>query len=198
MASPLTAFRPKTMKLSGFPADRIGVRWDSNRRSRPIRPRERLLPSLGLVALAAGAFLVAGASPAWAHKQTPILECVFHDTGTGQYNSVWGYNNSAGSVQTIPIGTSNGFSPNPQNRGQPTAFQPRQNDNVFVVTWNGAGSLTWSLNGQNVSAVTTSSPCAKNPVPLFGPQTILWVAAALACAGVVVVRRRRRATRSSA
>ncbi len=172
--------------------------WDGNRKDRPLRLRGRLLPSLGLVVLAVGAFLVAGASPAWAHKQTPILECVFKDTGTGQYNSLWGYNNDSGSVENIAIGSSNGFSPSPQGRGQPTAFQPGQMDNVFVVTWNGVGSLTWSLNGHTVSATTGSSQCAKNPVPWFGPQTILWVAAILACAGVIVLRRRHQTTRSSA
>jgi hypothetical protein len=155
------------------------------------------LPSVGLAVLAVGAFLVAGASPAWAHKETPILECVFKDAGTGQYNSLWGYKNSSGSVETIPVGSSNGFSPSPQSRGQPTAFQPGQHDNVFVVTWNGVGPLTWSLNGHDMSATSSSSQCAKNPVPVFGPQTILWVAAILACAGVVVLRRRRSSTQAS-
>ena len=163
-----------------------------------MRPRGRLVPSLGLAVVAVGAFIVAGASPAFAHKETPILECVFHDTGTGQYNSLWGYNNSSGSVETIPVGSSNGFSPSPQSRGQPTAFQPGQNDNVFVVTWNGVGSLTWSLNGHNLSATSGSSQCAKNPVPWFGPQTILWVVAILACAGVVVLRRRHARTADAA
>lgn len=50
-----------------------------------------------------------GASPAWAHKEAPILECVFKDIGTGQYNSLWGYNNSSGSVETIAVGSSNGL-----------------------------------------------------------------------------------------
>ena len=162
----------------------------------PIRAGRRILTSLGLLVLAAGSFLVVGASPAWAHKQTPILECVFKDTGTGQYNSLWGYTNSSGSVETIPVGSGNGFTPSPQTRGQPTAFQPGQHDNVFVATWNGAGSLTWSLNGHNVAATSGSSQCAKNPVPLVGPQTILWIAVIVAGAGIVALRRRRRATRS--
>jgi hypothetical protein len=163
-----------------------------------MRPRGRLVPSLGLAVVAVGAFLVAGASPAFAHKETPILECVFRDTGTGQYNSLWGYNNSSGSVETIAVGSSNGFSPSPQSRGQPTAFQPGQHDNVFVVSWNGVGSLTWSLNGHNLSATSGSSQCAKNPVPWFGPQTILWVVAILACAGIVVLRRRHARTADAA
>jgi hypothetical protein len=95
----------------------------------PIRPPGRLLSSLGLVVLAIGAFLVAGASPAWAHKQTPILECVFKDTGTGQYNSLWGYNNDSGSVENIAIGSSNGFSPAP-----PVAGSPRLSNRVRTTT----------------------------------------------------------------
>jgi hypothetical protein len=170
------------------------MRWDGTRNGRRTRAGGRLLPSLGLAVLAVGAFLVAGASPAFAHKETPILECVFKDTGTGQYNSLWGYNNSSGSVETIAIGSGNGFTPSPQNRGQPTSFKPGTNDNVFVVTWNGVGSLTWSLNGHNLAATSGSTQCAKNPVPWFGPQTILWVAAILACAGIVVLRRRRSST----
>jgi hypothetical protein len=170
------------------------MRWDGKRKGRRTRARGHLLPSVGLAVLAVGAFLVAGASPAFAHKQNPILECVFKDAGTGQYNSLWGYYNDSGSVQNIPIGSQNGFTPSPQGRGQPTALQPGTHDNVFVVTWNGVGSLTWSLNGHDVSATSRSTQCAKNPVPWFGPQTILWVAAILACAGVVVLRRRRSST----
>lgn len=136
--------------------------------------------------------LAAGASPAFAHKQNPILECVFKDTRTGQYNSLWGYYNDSGSVQNTPIGSQNGFSPAPQGRGQPTALQPGTNDNVFTVTWNGVGALTWSLNGHDVSATTGSTACAHNPVSIVGTKTILWGAAILACAGVVVLRRRHR------
>jgi hypothetical protein len=145
-----------------------------------------------------GAFLVAGASPASASTTKPILECVFHDPGTGQYTSVWGYNNNSHSnVESIPVGTTNGFTPSPQGRGQPTAFQPGQNDNVFVVTWNGASSLTWSVDSQDAVATTTSTQCATNPVPVFGPQTLLWIVAILVCIGVVL-RRRHVSSRASA
>ena len=78
------------------------------------------------------------AGTATASQQSPILECVFHDTGTGQYNSLWGYSNN-GSTTTIAVGCNNKFSPTPQNRGQPTSIQAGTHDNVFVVTWNGSG-----------------------------------------------------------
>ncbi len=129
-----------------------------------LRARVMTLAMVGFVA--AGIFgLTAGG--AGASQQFPILECVFHDTGTGQYNSLWGYSNN-GSATTIPIGNSNGFSPTPQNRGQPTAIKAGTNDNVFVVTWNGAGSLTWTLSNHSVSATTSSNACASNPVPIAG------------------------------
>jgi hypothetical protein len=122
----------------------------------------------------------------------------FQGHGDGQYNSLWGYNNDSGSVETIPIGSGNTFSPAPASRGQPTSFQPGQNDSVFVVTWNGVGSLTWSLNGHDVSATTPSTACGKNPVSIIGPQTILWGGAIAACAGVILLRRRRRQSASTA
>jgi hypothetical protein len=128
-----------------------------------------VLTTAGVVGVAAMLLLVTALSEAASasHKQTPILECVFQDPGTHQWNSLWGYNNTSGSVETLAIGSSNNFSPGAQNQGQPTAFQPGQNDNVFVVTWSGATSLTWNLNGQSVSATTSSTKCAKNPVPIL-------------------------------
>jgi hypothetical protein len=174
------------------------MRWGGGRTSRFVGPFGLRLASLGLVILTVGAFLVAGTRSAGATQQFPILECVFKDKGTGQYNAEWGYNNNDNKgSDTLPIGASNGFSPSPEGRGQPTVFLSGQNDNVFAVTWNGVGSLTWTLNNHSVSATTSSTACATNPVPVFGPQTILWVAVILAGGGVVVVlRRRHRAVRS--
>ncbi len=161
-----------------------------------LRTGRRFLTSLELVVLAAGSFVIAGAGPASASNTKPILECVFHDTKTGQYNSLWGYWNNSSSVENIPVGSNNNFSPSPQGRGQPTAFQPGTHDNVFSVTWNGSGSLTWTIDNHSDTASTGSKQCATNPVPILGPQSILWIAVILASAGFVVLRRRRRLTRS--
>jgi len=148
-----------------------------------LRARVSTLAMVGLVA--AGAFgLMAGA--ATASQQSPILECVFHDTGTGQYNSLWGYSNN-GSATTVAIGSSNGFSPTPQNRGQPTSIKAGTNHNVFVVTWDGASSLTWTLSNHSVSATKTSTACSSNPVPIAGggPWYLLpFVLLAIGIAGV--------------
>jgi hypothetical protein len=123
--------------------------------------------TLTMLAFVAGGAFALTAGPAAASQQFPILECVFHDTGTGQYNSLWGYSNN-GSTTTISIGANNKFSPNPQNRGQPTSIQAGTHDNVFVVTWNGSGSLTWTLSNHTASATTSSHACSSNPVPITG------------------------------
>lgn len=138
--------------------------------------RTRAVLTTGAVITVAAMLLVVGAFSGIAsasHKQTPIVECVFQDAKTHLWNSLWGYNNSSGSVENIPIGSGNAFSPGAQAQGQPTAFQPGQNDNVFTVTWSGSGSLTWTLNGETASATTSSNKCATNPVPII-PGTEGW------------------------
>jgi hypothetical protein len=129
-----------------------------------LRARLATLTMLGLVA--AGAFALATGT-ATASQQAPILECVFHDTGTGQYNSLWGYSNN-GDTTTIAVGSNNKFSPTPQNRGQPTTILGGTHDNVFVVTWNGSGSLVWTLSNHTATATTSSHACSSNPVPMTG------------------------------
>ena len=148
--------------------------------------------SAALLAIAVGAFLMAGTGIASAHKILPSVACVYHDTGTGQYNSEWSYNNDAGSNTFYAVGGSNYFSPSPQDRGQPTTFLPGQNNNVLTVTWNGSGGLTWTVDGNSATATTSSTKCSTNPVPIVGVQTILWVALAIAGTGGVVLYRRRR------
>ena len=121
---------------------------------------------VGVAAVGFSIVMMAGTASA-SHKQQPIVECVFHDTGTGQWNALWGYDNTSGSVQDIPIGSGNYFSPGAQGQGQPTVFQPGTVNNVFTTTWSGSGSLTWDLNGQSASATTSSTKCGTNPVSII-------------------------------
>jgi hypothetical protein len=144
------------------------------------------------------------AAPAGASGQgntSPILECVWHDTRTGQYNSLWGYTNGDSSSDSAPIGSNNNFSPTPQNRGQPTSFSSGQHHNVFVVTWNGSGSLTWNVEGSSVSATSGSAKCATNPVPLlpspFAPWTGAVLLVALLLVGGFFVSRRLETRRTA-
>jgi hypothetical protein len=158
-----------------------------------VRRIRRFAATLGLLVVPAVAFALAPAAVASATDVTPIVECVFHDTGTGQYNAAFGYNNTSSlkTTFTYPIGSLNSFSPSPQDRGQPTTFTYGLHDNVFAATWNGSGSLTWTLNGRSVSATTASTACKTNPVPIVAPQTLLWLAIGGAGVGIVAWRRRR-------
>jgi hypothetical protein len=107
---------------------------------------------------------------------TPILECVFHDTKTGQYNSLWGYNNTSTSTQSIAAGsTYNFFYPSPYTRGQPGSFAAGRHDNVFTVTWNGSSTIYWGLGSGVAYASTTSPACRTNPVPITGTDLPWWV-----------------------
>jgi len=152
----------------------------------------RLAATGSLVLLAAGGFLVASAGPANAHV-SPIVECVFHDTGTGQYNALWGYDNPSSSTATLPIGGANNFAPNPADRGQGTAFAAGRHDNAFVANWNGAGNLAWNLDTLNAHATASSPACGTNPVPIAGSDRLTWIllTAAFIGAAAVVARHTR-------
>ncbi len=127
----------------------------------------------------------------------PFLECVYHDTGTGQYNALWGYTNNYSSAVTIAIGSGNSFSPTPGDRGQPSTFSPGTHDNVFSTTWNGSGNLTWNLT-HSASASSTSTACTTNPVPIAGSESLTWILLAAAFVGTAAVIARRAKRQPSA
>ena len=78
-----------------------------------VRTFRSLAVTLSLLAVPAVAFALP--RPGRRRRRTsPLLECVFHDTGTGQYNAAFGYNTSSrGTTCTDPIGSLNAFSPSP-------------------------------------------------------------------------------------
>ena len=66
----------------------------------------------------------------------------------GSYTVRFGYENTTGSVVTIPVGANNTFTSGAANRGQTTVFQPGVVNNAFSVTFASAGAFTgWSLKG---------------------------------------------------
>ena len=91
----------------------------------------------------------------------PILECVKR-IGNDQYIAYFGYKNENPFAVTLAIGEKNKFSPNPQNRGQPTVFQPGRTPSypnaAFNVSFNGS-NLVWSLDGRTVTASSSSERC---------------------------------------
>jgi hypothetical protein len=162
----------------------------------------RLSITVSLVLVAAGGLLIPSMGTATADdggpgSVKPILECVFHDTGTGtgtgQYDALWGYTNTSTIPVTIPVGSQNSFSPSPADRGQVTTFSPGTHDNVFVVSWSGASDLTWALLHSDTASIT-SKACGTNPVPIAGSETLTWIVLAVAFVGTaaVIARRTRR------
>ncbi len=158
----------------------------------------RLSITVSLVLVAAGGLLIASMGTATADNGgtgsvKPILECVFHDPGTGQYDALWGYTNTSTIPVTIPVGSQNSFSPSPADRGQVTTFSPGTHDNVFVVSWSGASDLTWALL-HSATASITSQACGTNPVPIAGSETLTWIVLAVAFVGTaaIIARRTRR------
>jgi len=94
---------------------------------------------------------------------TAILECSYYDTGTGKYNTVWGYNNTYTSTQTLTAGGTQNRFDNPQkNVGQPSSFQVGIKHNVFIVTH--TGSSSWEL--KTIKTTAPGKACSTNPVAI--------------------------------
>jgi hypothetical protein len=96
----------------------------------------------------------------------PILNCVQRNQN-GTYTARFGYDNSTGAAVTIPVGSSNYFTPGNQNRGQTTIFQPGSVTNAFSVTFTkgkNSNLAIWYLRGPDgvlrpVNVLTTSIGC---------------------------------------
>lgn len=99
-------------------------------------------------------------------KISPILECV-EQIGETTYKAYFGYLNENDEDITIDIGPENKFTPSPQDRDQPTIFQPGRNYSAFNVTFNG-NNLVWTLTGpdgntRTATASANSPPCSSDP-----------------------------------
>jgi uncharacterized repeat protein (TIGR01451 family) len=86
---------------------------------------------------------------------TPLLECV-EDRPNGLV-AHYGYRNSESSAVTIEVGRGNMFAPAPENRGQPTVFQPGTHGIQPVEPF--SGSLAWNLAGRAAVASAQSPRC---------------------------------------
>jgi hypothetical protein len=99
------------------------------------------------------------------------LECIL-DNPDGTYTGVFGYQNDTTAPYTQPVGAENGFTSAPQDRGQPTVFQPGRTaaypPGVFRVAF--SSSLTWRLLGRTATANSSSPRCT---LPTF--QCLQWL-----------------------
>ena len=115
--------------------------------------------SNGVAAPATQSFTIVVASAATV-SISPVLECV-RDNGSSanpRYTARFGYNNRQNYTSEIPVGSNNRFTPDPQNRGQPSVFEPGRQRFVFDVPFH-SGNLVWSLNGRTSTASASSSRC---------------------------------------
>ena len=123
------------------------------------------------------------------NKLVPVLTCVWPNTN-GSVTAVFGYTNSSSHAITASVGWQNEIIPGPINQGQPTQFPAGTTvANAFTVTWS-VVPATWVLTGHSVTAWSTSTKCAKNPVPVIGDWRAFAIALAL-CAPVGFVAYRR-------
>jgi hypothetical protein len=87
----------------------------------------------------------------------PVLECVEKQRGN-RYTAHFGYLNTNEASVTIPVGSSNRFHPDGDDRGQPETFVPGRQVAAFTVDFNG-GNLVWLLDGRTATASKHSQRC---------------------------------------
>lgn len=91
------------------------------------------------------------------------MTCWTTSTGDGLVTIAFGYDNTSSTSETIAVGASNFFSPDPIDRFQTSTFEPGLHDNVFRVTvaTDAVADLAWSINGVQVSPnLTTDARCS--------------------------------------
>jgi hypothetical protein len=157
--------------------------------------------ALGAVAVGGVAVTVPGAGAADT-KVKPILECVF-PLEEGGYVALFGYENQSKVVVDVPISNDNKITPKPDDRGQPTSFEPGRVVGAFTVEVPGNTAIVWHLTGSVANANKNSKQCEKPPVPVGtgSAQGFVWLAVAAGAVLVVgggggsawILRRRRRA-----
>jgi uncharacterized repeat protein (TIGR01451 family) len=112
-------------------------------------------------------------------KPEPIgVSATCRSTDGTTYDVVFGYNSQNAADVTIPVGSNNGFSPGPVDRGQVTVFQHGAVPTAFTVTGiPKADQLTWSVtSGGNTSTATTNFSECPEPQPPPEPHVTIFVA----------------------
>ena len=101
---------------------------------------------------------------------TPELTCVSENVD-GTYTAFFGYSNPNSYPVKIDLGMDNWFSPPPDNRGQPSTFEPGQQTAVFAVVSKG-NALVWHLDGKIAEANKNSRRCSQAECNLDGPSAL--------------------------
>ena len=107
-----------------------------------------------------------------------VVVCV--DKGTSTYSARFGYSNPGSVMVSRAIGDANRFTPAPEGRGQPIAFEPGDDDKAVTVDNIPNGSnLVWTLTTNGTDTATASdsfetacSSTPPNPNPTPKPVSI--------------------------
>jgi hypothetical protein len=124
----------------------------------------------------------------------PTLSCVW--TSNSGLTAVFGFNNSSTSTVLAPVGSLNGFSPSPTDRGQVTTFPPGKVTSAFTVAWS-SGAITWTLLGRTRTASASSAPCASAPAPALAETGLILGCLVVGVLVCVAVFRERGAPRGA-
>ena len=95
-----------------------------------------------------------------------FVVCV--DPGATTYSARFGYANPGSTVVSVAVGSANRFSPGPDDRGQPIAFEPGRDDSALTVAGVPNGTtLVWTLrtNGTRTATAGESFPTRCTPDP---------------------------------
>jgi hypothetical protein len=97
----------------------------------------------------------------------PLLTYVEDADREGYYCTAhFGYRNGDTVVRTVDAGKFNKFTTGRGDRGQPSAFKPGQQDDVFTVDFDMESTLTWRLNGIEVTAAAGSEDGCAPVIPV--------------------------------
>jgi uncharacterized repeat protein (TIGR01451 family) len=97
-----------------------------------------------------------------------FVTCVTNQGAT--FSATFGYANEDTESTTVPIGERNRFFPAPENRGQPTTFEPGTATDAFTVSGIATGTvLTWTLTSDQTrfadARSTFETKCTDEPPP---------------------------------
>ena len=102
--------------------------------------------------------LVRFASAQFTPAIQPTLTCTRYHSDTNILDAYFGYASSYTTNVSIPVGTSNFFTPADPNRNQPGSFDPGIHDRVFFTSFQvtpAQQSLTWFLGSGSATAAAT-------------------------------------------
>jgi uncharacterized repeat protein (TIGR01451 family) len=89
----------------------------------------------------------------------------------GTYTAFFGYVNTNSVAVSLAVGKNNQFASQPDDRGQPTAFEPGTQSAAFAVDFKG-NSLVWRLDGSTVEANKNSPGCSQASCGLDGAAAL--------------------------